>query len=115
MKHTRAGSEDHDREDQHQHHRGAEVGLDHDERREPASYHTARNKRAPEVSFFTRALLEEVREKNNEREFCDLARLQRDARKLYPTVRAIRAAKSKHRNEADRAHQQKAVDEATVL
>ena len=69
MKHTRAGGVDHNREDQRQHHRGAEVRFDHDERREPASHDAARNKRAPEVSFFTRALLEEVRKKNDQREF----------------------------------------------
>src|SRR6185369_7513186 len=53
----------------HENQRSAEVGFDHDERRKQPRHHAARNKRAPEVSFFTRALLEEVREKNDEREF----------------------------------------------
>src|SRR5690242_21845466 len=114
MKHTRTGGKDHDSEDQHEHHRGAEVGFDHDETREPAGHDAAWNKRAPEVSFFTRALLEEVRQKNDEREFCYLTRLHRDARKFYPAVCAVRAAKPEHANETDRAEQQERVDKATV-
>src|SRR5262249_17875716 len=69
MKHARAGGVNHNRKDQHEHHRGAEVRLDHVERREKAGHDAAWTKRAPEVAFFTRALLEEVRKKNYEGEF----------------------------------------------
>ena len=115
MNYTRAGGENHDRKDQYQHHRSAEVRFDHDERRKQPRHQTAGNKRAPEVAFFTRALLEEVGKKDDEREFRHFARLKRGARKLYPAMRAINAAETKHRNEADRADNQQGVNDATVL
>src|SRR5690349_18834436 len=115
MKYACSRGKDHDRKDQHEHHRGAEVGFDHDEHCQPASHDATRNERAPEVSFFTRALLEEVSEKNYERELRHLTRLNRDAGKFYPAVRSINAAKTKHRKQTERADNQQRVHNPAAL
>jgi hypothetical protein len=69
MSQARTGRIDHDREDQRQHHRSTEVGLDHNQRREKTSHNAAGNKRAPKVAFFTGSLLEKVGEENDQSEF----------------------------------------------
>src|SRR5688572_8873362 len=115
MNDSRTGRVDDHDEDKRQHQRRAEVRLDHDQTREHRGDESAGNEGAPEVSFFTRAFLEEVGEKNYQREFCNLRWLKRKARQLDPAMRAVATAETKHRDQRDAGYEQQTVHDAAVL
>ena len=69
MNQSRARGINNDDKNEREHHRRAEVRLDHDECGEPAGNDAAGQKRSPEIAFLTGSLLEEVGEKNYQCEF----------------------------------------------